>query len=204
MPLCPSCREMVSGKPEQVGARCPYCREPLFEPGGAAERAPGPEDGRCAEHPDSAAVGTCVRCGNYLCPVCQTRWREQALCIACVDRALENQEQTPEEARAHKRQALLALFFGLGAWGMVVLGLLVLGVGVLLQSANECGGAVLLIVGAIVFLGSPLLSVQGIGQGAAAIRTRGKHMILATAGLLISALHLGLLIGLLSSNLWQM
>jgi hypothetical protein len=61
----------------------------------------------------------------------------------------------------------------------------------------------LIFVGAILFLPSPVLSLLGIGQGAAAVRTRGDHLILATAGLLLSALHVGLLVGIFCSNIWQ-
>src|SRR5262245_18311541 len=119
MPRCPHSREPL---PVRASARCAYCHESRFEPSGPQVRSPGPEDGRCAIHPENAAVATCQRCGNYLCPICRTRWRDQALCIACVDRALDAKEQAPEETRAHRRQAILALVLGLGAWGVLLAG----------------------------------------------------------------------------------
>lgn len=201
MPRCPHCREPLPNRAERAGARCPWCREPLFEPPGAPARPAGPEDDRCAVHSENAAVGTCRRCGNYLCPVCRTHWRDQVLCIACVNRALETREQAPEEARAHRRQAILSLLFGLGAWGVLVFGVVLVGLGV--ELAGDGAGNVLALLGALTMLASLLLSLQGVGQAAAAIRTRGRFLILATAGLLLSGLHVGLLIGLFCSSLWQ-
>ena len=94
MPKCPSCRAVLSGSRETLGARCPRCREPLYEWHDGSENEaralrPAEEAGRCALHPGNAAVGTCQRCGNYLCAVCWSRWRQHSLCIACLERALE-------------------------------------------------------------------------------------------------------------------
>ena len=203
MPYCPACDRPLLRKPERLGARCPYCRAPLYERSGVPRPA-GPDDNRCAAHESNAAVGTCQRCGNYLCPVCRTRWRGQAVCIAGVNRPLEGSEAPPEEARAHLRQAVLALIFGLAAWGVVVVGVVVVILGGALSVSDMAAGQLVMLLGALVIMSSPLLSVPGIGQGAAAIRTRGGHMILATAGLLLSALHVGLLIGMFCSNIWQM
>jgi hypothetical protein len=202
---CPHCREPLPIRGKRTnGARCPHCREPLFEKPGAQTRAPGPEDGRCAIHPSNAAAGTCARCGNYLCPVCRTRWRDQALCVACVERALGMNEPAPEEARAQRRQAILALLFGLGAWGVLLAAVVLLVAAGALMAMGSDGAAILIVLGALVLLASPLLSLAGVGQGAAAVRTRGSHLILATAGLLLSALHLGLFIGFICSNIWQL
>ena len=55
----------------------------------------------------------------------------------------------------------------------------------------------------LLLLASPLPAVLGIGQGAAAIRARGDHMILATAGLLLSGLHVGVLVGMFTFAVWQ-
>ena len=53
-------------------------------------------------------------------------------------------------------------------------------------------------IGGLILLVSPLAAVVGAGQGAAAIRTRGDHMILATIGLLLSAFQIGAVIGLVT------
>ena len=43
----------------------------------------------------------------------------------------------------------------------------------------------------------------GLGLGAAALYGRGHHMILATIGLILSGLHAGAFIGLMSFALWN-
>jgi hypothetical protein len=136
-------------------------------------------------------VGACQRCGNFLCTVCRTRWRDRSLCCACVDRALEAKEAAPQEVRVHFRQSLLAILFGIAAWVVLLLG------GVL-AFAGVAGrmNVVLLGLGSLVFFASPLFAAQGVGQAAAALRARGDHMIMATCGLLLSALEAGVVIGL--------
>jgi hypothetical protein len=230
MPRCRHCRTLLRRDPEEIGARCPRCREPLFEQAGSPEQIdpeqPGMEKegetseseremGRaapppslsssparkvregatkalCAIHRRNLARGTCQRCGNYLCSVCRTRLRGQTLCPACVERILESQEATPQDARAHLLQAILALVLGIIGWVVVLLGIIVIGVGASSESV------VLIGVGGFILLVSPLAAVFGAGQGAAAIRTRGDHMILATIGLLLSAFQIGAVIGLVT------
>src|SRR5262249_22223483 len=138
-------------------------------------------DALCAIHRRSRARGTCQRCGNYICQVCRTKLRGQMLCPACVERVLESQETTPQEARAHLWQAILAIVFGVAGWGVALLGIILAGVGV------ESESMVLVGLGGLTILASPVAAVLGAGQGAAAIRARGDHMIMATIGLLLSA-----------------
>jgi hypothetical protein len=202
MPRCRHCRTLLRRHPEDIGARCPRCREPLFEQAGGPEQIASGETtldvkeeatkGLCAIHRRSLARGTCQRCGNYLCPVCRTRLRGQTLCPPCVERVLETQEATPQEARAHLLQSILALVLGVAAWAVVVAGMIVIGVGASSESM------VLIGVGGLILLVSPLAAVAGAGQGAAAIRTRGDHMILATIGLLLSAFQIAAVIGLIT------
>jgi hypothetical protein len=144
-------------------------------------------------------VGTCGRCGNYLCEVCRTRWRGQVVCAACVDRALESREAAPEEARAHLRQAVLGLALGGAAWGLFLLFFLL---GAAAGASGQPSAALAFLV-LIVLLGTLLSAALGLGQAAAALRTRGSHMILATAGLLVSGLCIGVVIGLFTFGLWQ-
>ena len=192
MRRCLDCGERLPDDPERCGARCPACREPLYDQ--PAPRRRGQEDdGRCPVHPDNPALGTCGRCGNYLCDTCRTRWRDRWLCAACVDLALERKEAVPAEASAHLRQALLALGLGVASWALFLFALLV--AGAVAGGARGPGPAML--VGLIVLV-SPVPSVIGVGLGAAAIRARGDHMILATIGLVLSGLNVGVFIGLLS------
>jgi hypothetical protein len=202
MRRCRYCREAICKNPEVVGARCPHCREPLYErydPADDAAEASGTAGGsRCAVHAGNRAVGTCQRCGNYLCGLCWTRWRGRSLCVACVDRALTAREVAPEDARDHLRQGLLAVVLGVAAWVVAVAGAVVVVAGTAGEFKLE-----LLVLGFFVLLASLLPSVLGIGQAAAAIRARGDHMILATAGLLLSGLHAGMVVGVLGLSLWQ-
>jgi hypothetical protein len=187
---CRSCRRGVYD--DRAGARCPRCHEPLYErndiPTQAADTA-GLEESRCAVHPHNLAVGTCRHCGNYICNVCWTRWRGSRACVACVERALDAGEGSPQEARAHFRQALLGLVFGVVAWVMILLAIFAI--------TLSSGNIIALGMGSLMVIGSLFLSAPGVAQGAAAVRARGNHMILATCGLLLSALQAGAVIGLL-------
>ena len=191
MRRCPECRERLPDDLERCGARCPACREPLYDDP-PPRRRPRDDDGICPVHPDNAARDTCGRCGNYLCDTCRTRWRNRWLCAACVDRALESKEAAPAEAGAHLRQALLAMALGVGSWTIFFIGILLAGAGV------EGGEKALVVLAGLVILASPLPAVVGVGQGAAAVRARGDHMILATIGLVLSGLNVGVFLGLLS------
>jgi phage FluMu protein Com len=193
MPRCRHCRTLLRRDPEEIGARCPRCQEPLFEQIGSPERVAEGETvsgNLCALHRRNLARGTCQRCGNYFCQVCRTRLRGQTLCIACVERVLENQVATPQDARAHFWQAILAIVFGVAGWGIALLGIIV-------ASAGASSDSIVMIgFGGLIMLVSPVAAIVGAGQGAAAIRARGDHMIIATIGLLLSAFQIAAIIGL--------
>src|SRR6266851_3591312 len=199
MPRCRHCRSPLRRDPEEIGARCPRCREPLFEQRANYERV---EDGAasagnlCAVHRRNPAQSTCQRCGNYMCQVCRTRFRARSLCTACVDRVLESQEATPQDGRAHFWQAILAIISGVAGWAITLFGLILIGVGVESDSMPLVG------VGGLVILASPVTAIAGVGLGASAIRTRGNHMIMATIGLLLSAFQIGVIIGLTTFSLF--
>ena len=199
MARCPSCGEWLLPDRERQGARCRACWDPLYEPPDAYDGRPGEADGLCAAHPQNAAEGSCKRCGNFFCALCRTRWRGQTLCTACVDRALESGEVAPEAVRAHFRQALTSLLLGIGAWGIAGLGFLFI-----VMAAADGMQMGLLALGGLVLMASPLPALVGVGFGAAAIRDRGNHLILATFGLILCALMVGVVIGLFCLGLWQM
>ena len=155
------------------------------------------DEGACALHPGQETVGTCGRCGNYFCEVCRTRWRDQILCAACADHALATREATPEQARAHFRQALLGLLLGIAAWPAFILGQ-VSAVGAVVANRN----VFLALLALVLVVSAVLMAVVGIGQAAAALRTRGHHMIMATSGFLIGGLFLGVFIGNYVLQLW--
>jgi len=205
VPNCSHCYNPLRGTRDEVGARCPTCREPLYEQsrdphqapqqGQARDLAPGSQ---CPGHPRNPAVGTCQRCGNFFCAVCWSYWREQTLCSSCVERALEANDLAPVEVRAHLRQALLAMLCGAAAWLLTIGGGVLMAVG----AAGEINPGPILL-GFFAFLSSLLPSILGVGQGAAAIRARGNHMILATLGLILSGLHVGIILGLFSVSVLQ-
>jgi hypothetical protein len=191
MAICHECGERLPAEPDRTGARCPYCREPLYDERPGRRRRP-PEDGQCAVHAENPALGTCARCGNYLCAVCRTRWRERWLCAACVDLALERRDAAPAEESAHLRQSLLALGLGVLSW-VIFLG------GFAMAGAGFAGGSQgLMILGGFTLFVGPLPAAVGLGQAIAAIRARGDHMILATLGLVLSGVNVGVFIGIFS------
>jgi hypothetical protein len=198
MSRCPSCDYPLPADRERLGARCPNCRDPLYEPPGRTSRPVREGEGACAIHIGRETVGTCARCGNYFCEVCRTRWRDQILCAACAERALASREATPEQVRAHFRQALLGLLMSLGAWPLFIVGQ------ILAVAAALSGGNVLLaLLMLVLIVGAVLFAVLGTGQAVAALRTRGNHMIMATGGLLLGGLFLGAFIGLTVFQLWS-
>jgi hypothetical protein len=151
-------------------------------------------------HAGNESIGPCGRCGNYLCEVCRTRWREQVLCPTCVERALGSNEASPEQTRSEFRRAMLSVISGGGAW---VLGVIVFILCVLL-AANDPAALPMI---SLLLLGGLLMAAAaaafGAGFALAVLRARASHMILATFGLLLSGLYLGFLVGLVTFSLWQ-
>jgi hypothetical protein len=200
MPHCPSCHEFFTGTRESVGARCPYCRKPLYERPEWAWRSAREEVGVCAVHPDSTAVATCRRCGNFLCTVCRTRWRGRLLCVECAGRGVEAEQAAPTEARTHMIHAIVAAALGVGSWGLTLLGFVLALAGVGLGPEKGVG---LLMLSLLALCVAPLPAFVGLGQAVAALRIRGNHLVVATIGLIMSGLQVGALIGLLTfSLLW--
>lgn len=199
MPRCPACGESYRGDRDQIGARCPLCREPLYEEAQDPRRRGGTTavQSACAVHPRNAASGTCQRCGNYICAVCWTRWNGLSICPNCLARAQEASETSPTEERAHLRQAVLAIIFGVLAWGITIFSIIIMIVGFANQRVEVAG------LGVLVMLGSPLPAVLGVGQGAAAIRARGNHMIVATLGLILSGVHIGMIVGIFTFSMLE-
>ena len=201
MPRCPSCRERLPADPAHAGARCPHCRDPLYERPASSSRWSSRADGQCAVHPSNPAVGTCQRCGNFHCAVCRTRWRGQVLCLACVERAFETNEAAPEEARTHFRQALWSLICGIGGWLLGLAGLVLTAIA--FAAGPEHPAVVIVLPGMLCLLAAPLPIVPSLGLGATAIRERGNHLILATAGLILSGLEAGAFIGVICLSMWR-
>jgi hypothetical protein len=147
---------------------------------------------------DNVAVGTCQRCGNFMCRACRTRWQGRNQCLACAERALLEQATISAAARGHRRQALLSLTFGVIAWGLVLAAVLL---GALAGLGSATAGLVILV--AFLLMLSFVPALFGAGQGAVAVRARGDTMIIGTWGLVLSACHVGVVSGLLLLALWR-
>jgi hypothetical protein len=201
MALCPSCEYPISDDRERVGARCPNCHDPLYEPPGRFGRPVREGEGACSVHPECESVGPCGRCGNFMCETCRTKWRDQILCAACVNRAMESKEASPEQSKTHLRQALLALGLGIGAWVVYVLAVVLL---IVIVGAAQLQGQVTpaaapgLLAAALILLvalaAAVGMAVVGMGQAIAVLRVRGSHMIMSTIGLVVSSLFVALLV----------
>jgi hypothetical protein len=200
MPRCRSCDYPLLDDLEKVGARCPSCRDPLYEPPTRIARPVRAGEAACGVHPANESIGTCARCGNFYCETCRCRWRNQLLCAACVRRALSGTEGTPEQANSHFRQAFFALILSLAAWALLALVILI---SVLVKPADPQAN---LGMGLLVLFIVPISSVANvfaIGLGAAAIRVGGNHQILALSGLILSCLCATVQIGNISWGIWH-
>ena len=120
MKACPRCAFPAA----DMDARCPHCRQPLYERSEAARRrtitAQATSDKRCAIHPSRGSAGACERCGNFMCWLCRTRWNDKVLCLSCAERAVALQREGPIERKTHRRQALAGAVLGVLAWALVL------------------------------------------------------------------------------------
>jgi hypothetical protein len=193
MPRCPACRETIEEDRERVGARCPYCRMPLYERGKTVKKPAPATDKACALHPHSAALDACPRCGALRCDLCRVRWRGQVLCLACVNRALEANEPPPAPGAAPTVAAILALLLGLLSWAVIGASLFLVNMKV--DTAAE-RGQVPSAVSGLVQVGSPAVALLGVILGMAALRIRGWHLIPAALGVGLGSTQLGVVLGL--------
>jgi hypothetical protein len=136
-----------------------------------------------------------------MCVVCRSRWRRRTICLACLERDLQSREVSPEEARVHFLQALWSLIFGVAAWALALVGVLCVAIPMLADPEHP--SLVGALVGVLIMGVAPLFAVPGLGLGATAIRSRGDHMILATIGLILSALMAGAIIGFQCLGVWR-
>lgn len=199
MARCSTCDYPISDDRERVGARCPSCHHPLYEPSTRKARKARPDEASCAVHPSRESVIDCARCHKHACETCRTQWRNQVLCVACVDAALGTAEAAPAQALASSRQAFAALVFGGGAWLMA--GLVVL----FLRAAPSMGewAPIAILSGLIVLFALSLMAAIGVGQGVTALRGQAENGNLAMAGLCLGGLYVGVLFGLGVLSLWQ-
>lgn len=192
---CRYCREIFRKPPEKIGARCPTCRMPLFEK--ERQRTPVVDLGPCSVHKENQALGKCQRCGRMMCAACRTRWEDEIVCPACLEKALQAGEASPRQVRALGRQATWSFLFALAAWGLLALSLWPissLGRG---QPSKE-----LAYIAATLFLGAWVPAAAAVGHGVSSLCTRARNMALAVVGVCLAGLQLGISIGLLVLNIW--
>jgi hypothetical protein len=197
MARCPICDYPLPNDRDRIGARCPNCRDPLYEPAGRFARPASPEEAACVAHPESEAVNACQRCGATVCETCRCPWRGQVLCVSCVEHAYAQGEAESEKDRLLTRHSLAALLAGCSAW--LLSGLCYY----TLRHSDPQSSLGILILQMLLGLGAGLVALFGVGLGAAALRDRGQHVPLATVGLGLSGLLLGMLLGLVTFTLWQ-
>lgn len=198
--FCPSCGKSLPEDRDRVGARCPSCHDPLYEPPTRMARPARPEEPVCALHPNRESVSPCARCGQHVCETCRTRWRGQVLCLACVHRALDTAEATPAMAQASRRQTRAALLFSLLAWLTCGLGLWLLHQA---SMGTVASAPLMTLLGLIVLCVAVLPACIGAGQALAALRGLAEQPALAWAGFALGAGYAGLLVGLGIVGLWQ-
>jgi hypothetical protein len=203
MPHCPACGFPLPEDSDRAGARCPHCREPLYQPPGRFPRDARDGEAACSVHPGSESIGTCSRCGNFMCVTCRTRRGDRVLCVACIDRSFRAGDQVPGQMRVHSRQAAFGLSGGVAAWMLTAA---LVGISFLIRARGGAPGEVASVVmGLLLLVLAPAtvgVAFFGLGFSAAALRMRGDSMILATLGLLLSGLHIGALVGLLLFTIW--
>jgi len=192
---CRHCRASFELEPEQIGARCPDCKLPLFERSDRPKREI--ETGVCAFHPGVPGVFTCPRCQTRACGNCRTRWHEENLCLRCVENSIAANETHPRDVKALRMQSIRGFILALiGAF------IFALGLWILYGSRNDpssgtsAWSVVLMLVGIVP-------GVVALGQGAAVILKRGPLLNLARSAVVVASSQIGLTVGLTFINFWR-
>jgi hypothetical protein len=193
---CRHCRDVFRQPIDKIGARCPTCRLPLFEKD--RHRAPVVDLGPCAVHGGNVAAAKCQRCGKMMCALCRTRWEEEIVCAQCLDQSLRDGASSPSQVRGRKRQAALSLALAIMGWLVLLLALWPLAA--LFRGSPDRSPATLTLM---LYFGSFFFAAFALGQGIASIRDRGPRLAIATCGLSLAGLQLGVCLGLMAINIWH-
>lgn len=195
---CPFCYRVFRQPPEKLGARCPKCRMPLYEDPARRKKAPEKDFGPCEQHPESPSVARCARCDKPICQACRTRWHEEPVCPRCVDESIADDEPSPREAQLQAKHAWTGLVLGFIGWMVLLLTLAPLS---MFHQAPVRGVVLFLVY--VLFLGSFVPAIFGLGFAASSIRLRGDHGRLATIGLTATGSQLGIAIAFIVLNIWH-
>jgi len=91
MPYCPKCGVRVA----KTASFCRECgfnlevEETQLEESEKAQSEVSTPEGRCANHPERDAVGTCADCGKGICFFCRTVLKGNNYCPSCIDKVLD-------------------------------------------------------------------------------------------------------------------
>ena len=199
MPRCLACEYPIPDDRERVGARCPSCHEPLYEPSGRMARPPQDGEATCAVHSSMGTVGLCARCGNNLCETCRTRWRGQILCAGCVDRALSTSEATPAQTRAGHRQAMRAVVVALLVWLIAAAAVFA---HIRFATPGERASILVTFAVFLVLVADVGLAAFAVGQSVAALRVPEIGRAVPLAGLGVAGAYVAVALGLGILGLW--
>ena len=194
---CRHCGTDLEGETAHYGARCPRCREPLYERPDAVRRRRDAEQSRgdvCAVHPGNVAVGPCKRCGTFMCGICRSRWEDRVLCLACIQRLMGSGDASPEDVKTHRWQALTSVMLGFASWMLAIPLVFIRAPGMTKETIFG-----LLMVAAV----SMLPALFGLGQAATAVRMRGDRLVTATCGLVLTGAQIGTVAGLVLLVVWK-
>lgn len=192
---CRHCRAFFETPPEEIGARCPDCKMPLFERPERPRREI--ESGTCVHHPTVPGTSNCSRCQARLCATCRTRWHEDNLCLACVEASLAAGERHPREVKARRMMAIRGFVLALAGALLFLLGIWIL----YSSRVDPTGGGVAWSL-VLIILGIFPCAI-GLGQGMAVVLVRGPLLRLATAAVAVAASQIGLTVGLTLINFWR-
>lgn len=199
MARCPTCSYPIPDDRERVGARCPSCHDPLYEPAGRVARPAREGEAACTLHDDMESVGVCRRCGGHVCETCRTRWRGQVLCAGCVEKALTTSEAISPQIQEQRRSALASLAFGGAAWLLAIVAVVIM---LRFGQPGSRAAVVTTFFGLLTLAANALLAAVGLGHALAALRGR-TFRGLALAGMAVSGLYVGVVLGLGALALWQ-
>jgi hypothetical protein len=197
--ICPNCGFPLPHDREHLGARCPSCHDPLYEPPTRMARPSREGEATCYVHGGMTSVGECAKCRHQMCETCRTRWRGKILCSPCVDNILCGQPDPGFDAPRFL-QARGAAGLGVATWLVGIPALLALG---RLGSGGGTFAVVSTFVVLSVLLGNVLLASLAMGQAVASLRATQQYRELALTGLVLGGLYTALALGVGTLTIWQ-
>lgn len=72
---------------------------------------------KCYVHPETDAVGTCVRCGKFICETCNTELAGKNCCKKCIADEMQERERKLEKAESKSSANNPMVFMNAGGGG---------------------------------------------------------------------------------------